>query len=245
MRVFQSCIYDYFKYIDNSKDPEYTRNSLYAEYDHISRRQLKKFLKGSKNETNNEEDSTRMRYVSKLIRVKNSEKGNKLRTEMTHDERIEKDFWKYCKENFESEYKVLPDFEETICYGNIIKSIKKNKCSRDYFPPSWMKILDEPNSPFELLPSSYREIGKIIHKMKSSGSTCPFDDVRIALKRCPILRSAIHHIIVYCWQNNIIAETWKRGFCELIYKKGSPKKPSSFKPITLEPVCTKVLKSLI
>ena len=32
VRVFQSCIYDYFKLIDSSKDPEYTSNSLSTEY---------------------------------------------------------------------------------------------------------------------------------------------------------------------------------------------------------------------
>ena len=106
------------------------------------------------------------------------------------------------------------------------------------------EILDEPTSLFDLFPPTYREISKIIHKMKSSGSACPFDYVSgIALKRCPILRSAFHCIIVYCWQNSIIPETWKRIFCVLIYKKGSPKEPSNFRPIT-EPVCAKVLTSL-
>ena len=82
--------------------------------------------------------------------------------------------------------------------------------------------------------------------MKSSGSACPFDHVSvIVLKMCPTLRSAIHRIIIYCLQNNIILETWKRGFCVLIYKKGSQKQPSNFRPITLEPVRSKLLTSLI
>ena len=38
----------------------------------------------------------------------------------------------------------------------------------------------------------------------------------IPLKSCPILRSPLHRIIAYCWQNNINPETWKRGFCVLI-----------------------------
>ena len=69
VRVFQSCIYDYFSLIDNNEDPDWTWNSLSTEYNHLSRRQLKRFLKELKNDTNNE-DSTRIRYVSKLTSVK-------------------------------------------------------------------------------------------------------------------------------------------------------------------------------
>ena len=69
VRVFQSCIYDYFSLIDNNKDPDWTWNSLSTEYNHLSRRQLKRFLQELKNDTNNE-DSTRIRYVSKLTSVK-------------------------------------------------------------------------------------------------------------------------------------------------------------------------------
>ena len=39
----------------------------------------------------------------------------------------------------------------------------------------------------------------------------------IALKRCPILKSALQCIIICCWQNRIIPETWKRGFCVLTH----------------------------
>ena len=234
-------IYDYFKLIDNSKDPEYTWNSLSTEYNHLSRRQLKRILKELKNDTNNE-DSTRIRYVNKLIRVKYSKKSNKLCNKMTHDEGIEKDFWMYCKEIFETEDKFLPDFNKTTCYEHFTKSLKKNKHSRDYSLSSRMNILDEPTSLFDLSPPTYREISKIIHKMKSSGSTCPLDHISvIALKRSPILRSALDRIIVYYWENKTIPETWKRSFCVLIYKKGSPKQPSNFRPNTLGVVCAKIL----
>ena len=67
---------------------------------------------------------------------------------------------------------------------------------------------DEPDSLFDTTPPNYREISKVIHKMKSSGSACPFDHVSvIALKRCPILRSALHRIMVYCWTKKIIPVT--------------------------------------
>ena len=34
--MFQSCIYDYFRLIEKSKDPDHTRNSLFTEYNHLS-----------------------------------------------------------------------------------------------------------------------------------------------------------------------------------------------------------------
>ena len=73
-----------------------------------------------------------------------------------------------------------------------------------------MKSLDELDSPFNTTPPSYQEISKVI----------PFDHVSvIALKRCPILRSALHRIIVYCWTKKVIPVTWRKGFSVLIYKK--------------------------
>ena len=106
-----------------------------------------------------------------------------------------------------------------------------------------MKSLDESDSPFDTIPPSYREISKTIHKMKSSGSACPFYNA-IALKRCPILRSALHRIFICCWTKKVIPVTWRKVFCVLIYKKGTPKEPFNFRPIALEPVCAKVFTSL-
>ena len=162
------------------------------------------------NDTNND-DLTRVRYVSKLIRVKHGRKSNKLRTDMRHDERIEKDFWKYCKEIFESEDKFLPDFDETICYKHFIKVLKKDNCSGDYSSPLWMKILHKPTSLFDL--------SQNFHKMRSSGSACLLDHPSvIALKRCLILRSALHRIIVCCWQNSTFQGPGKETFVYLFIK---------------------------
>lgn len=152
---------------------------------------------------------TRVRYVSKLIRVKYGRKSNKLRTEMRHDERIAKDFWKYCKEIFESEDKFLLVFDETMCSKHFIKSLKKDNCSRDYSSPLWMKILHKPTS-----------LSQNFHKMRSSGSACLLDHPSvIALKRCLILRSALHRIIVCCRQNNTFQGPGKETFVYLFIKK--------------------------
>ena len=123
-------------------------------------------LKELKNDTNNE-DSTRIRYVCKLTRVKYSKKCNKLRTEMTPDEKIKKDFWKYCKYIFESKDKVLYDFYVTICYEYFIKSLKKNKHSRDYSPPSRLLIYKKisPKQPFNFRPTT---LGPLCAKVLTS-----------------------------------------------------------------------------
>ena len=119
-----------------------------------------------------------------------------------------------------------------------IKSLNKNRHLRNFSRPSWMKSLDEPDSPFDTTPPSYRESSKIIHKMKSSGSASPFDHISvIASKRCPIQRSAVHRIIVYFWTKNVTPVIWREGSCVLIYKKGTPKEPSNFTSIALEAVC--------
>ena len=95
--------------------------------------------------------------------------------------------------------------------------IKEEQTFKRFLPFIVDESLDEPDSPFDTTPPSYREISKIINKMKSSGSAFPFDHVSvIALKRCPILRTGLHFIIVYCWTKKVTPVTWKKGFCVLI-----------------------------
>ena len=109
VRVLQSCTHDYVKLIGNTKDPDYTCNSLSTEYHHLSRRQLKMILKELKNDTNND-DSTRISYVSKLIRIKYSKKSNKLRTEMAHDEKNREGFLEVLQRNFRKSGKGFKQF---------------------------------------------------------------------------------------------------------------------------------------
>ena len=67
----------------------------------------------------------------------------------------------------------------------------------------------------------------------------------IVLKKCPILRTALHRIIKYCWKNDTFPTEWKYAFTVLIYKRESNKEPSNFRPITLQPVLAKVYSSII
>ena len=110
-----------------------------------------KELKGNTDADN----SSRIRCVSKLIRIEYSKKGSRLRTEMTNGEKIEKDFWKFCKEVFECDNQVLHIFDEKTCSDYFIKSLKKNKHLRDFSPPSWMKSLEGSDLPFDTTPPSF------------------------------------------------------------------------------------------
>ena len=51
---------------------------------------------------------------------------------------------------------------------------------------------------FMLAPSNEKRT-KVIKKMKSSSSTCPFDQISVlALKRCPILQTTLPRIMSHC-----------------------------------------------
>ena len=109
-----------------------------------------------------------------------------------------------------------------------------------------MKQLNEPTELFNENTPTYQEITKIVKKMKCSGSPCPYDQLStIILKRCPYLRTLLHHIIVHCWENKTFPDEWKYAFSILIYKRDSNKDPANFRPITLQPVFAKVFSSLI
>ena len=124
--------------------------------------------------------------------------------------------------------------------------LEKKKTNRTFEFPSWMKKLNDPSEQFNLETPTYKEIQKIISKMKSSGSPCPFDHISvIVLKNCSILRTQVWRICKYCWENKIFPEIWKNSTTILIHKKGSPNDPSNFRPITLEPILSKILTSLI
>ena len=100
---FHSCIYDYFKSVEKV---DKTPLSEFTELIGLSRRQLKKLLKSLKT-TGLEDDLPKIRAISKLLRVKYSKKGFQYRNELSHDTKIEKHFWKYCKEIFEDEEVIL------------------------------------------------------------------------------------------------------------------------------------------
>ena len=93
---------------------------------------------------------------------------------------------------------------------------------------------------------SYAEVTKIIMKMKSSTSRCSNDAINIiAFKKCPILRSHLVKIIQTVWKEDTFPKIWRSGVAVPPHRKDDPGKPENFKPITLQPVLSKVFLSLI
>ena len=109
-----------------------------------------------------------------------------------------------------------------------------------------MKKVNGPTAPFDMTVPSYSEITKIVHKIKGSASACPLDQISVlVLKNCPYVRTILHRIICHCWNEKTLPKIWKYGFTVLIHKKDSTSNPANFRPITLEPVFSKILSSLI
>ena len=99
---------------------------------------------------------------------------------------------------------------------------------------------------FYLQAPTYKEITKTMFKMKSSASPCPLDQASIiVLKKCFHLRTYLWRIISASWNRGNFPIVWKRGITVLAYKKDSNKDPSNFRPITLQPVLSKVFTSIL
>ena len=93
-----------------------------------------------------------------------------------------------------------------------MKTYHEPKPPKGFNIPSWMKQLEEPVKDFDIKPPAYNEINKIIMKMKSSGSSCPIDQVSTRmLKKCPILRTILWKICCYCWEYNHFPAEWKKS----------------------------------
>ena len=109
-----------------------------------------------------------------------------------------------------------------------------------------MPQYDNPKKSFNLQPPSYRDISKIISKMKAGAAACPSDQVSVlTLKKCPYLRTYLTCFIQKLWKGQNIPSVWKKAVTILIYKNDYPSDPKNFRPITLENVFLKVYTSFI
>ena len=105
-----------------------------------------------------------------------------------------------------------------IAFERVLAKGKKN----DFRIPTWMKTLNEPSHNFNLDPPSYRELTKVIMKMKSGASPRPLDQISvIPLKKCPYLRIFLWRIISSAWTRAEFPEAWKQEMPILASKKDS------------------------
>ena len=51
--------------------------------------------------------------------------------------------------------------------------------------------------------------------------------------------------MTYCWEHQYIPTKWKDGVTVLAYKSGSTSDPGNFRPITLQPVMSKIFTAII
>ena len=184
-------------------------------------------------------------YVSKLIR----HKFKKLKQEnnFTHQAEYCKNFWKYWEKVLEPETeKVKPNFSETDCVHYFRNTLKlKNKHKR-FTSRSWMKEFENPTTDFNMQQHTYAEGTKVFLKMKSSASPCPLDQISvIAFKKCPVLRLRLRNILQTAWIAKTFPDLWKSQVTVLVYKKGDAGNRENFRPITLQPVLSKVFTSII
>ena len=241
---FNDIVYNYFKdnyglvNVKNSVDV-----TLYEKYLDMSKSQLKKELRKLKD---GDTQIDEIRYVSKLLRRKVSKSAKQDIATVDHDSEITNNFWSYCKRYLEFDEIKLPTFTKEACQEYFKKSFKCLNRAKCFLIPNWIPKFNPPTTEFDLSPPSYKEINKIIKRMKASGSPCPLDQISIiCYKRCPYMRSYIHAILKEVWRQKYIPEVWRRAITVLIHKKDSTSDPANFRPITLEPVALKIFTSLL
>ena len=237
---FQSLLYEFFSNSYGTVND--TNREFDQKYTNSTKNELKKTLKQLK--LINTPPLQEIRFVSRLLRNRYRKKESE---SFDHQLLYKSNFWKYCHKIFQpAENRVKPNFSKKDCYKYFKKTLSEKNQFRDYNTPSWMQKLNEPTIDFNLEAPTYREITKIIFKMKSSSSPCPFDQVSIiVLKKCPFLRTYLWRIISASWSRGDFPTVWKQGITVLAYKKGSNEDPANFRPITLQPVLSKVFTSIL
>ena len=241
-------IYNYFK--DNYGTVETNTYKIYHEkYKEFNKHKLKRELKKLKE---SEADKEEIKFVGKrlLSRLKRTEDDSNVNDfySVDHNSLAKKNIWSYAKKFIEKKRAVVPTFDQNKCYecfNSVFKAVNPSKVFRI---PSWMPTYSAaPSTPFDLTPPSYKQITKIVRKMKASGSPCPLDQISIiCFKRCPYLRSFITETIAKVWVKGCIPNEWKKAVTILIHKKGeSEEDPANFPPITLEPVTLKIFTACL
>ena len=95
----------------------------------MSKSKLKKSLKNLKLQCGNLEE---IRYVSELLRKKLCFKDQT----RNYEEDLSKDFWKFCKREFEQSETQQPNFDELSCYDHFKSVFTEKSKNRQFNFPS-------------------------------------------------------------------------------------------------------------
>ena len=233
----QNKIYDYF-----SETSVQVQDKETNKYENWTKNQLKNHLKLLKSQ--NAKPAEKIKRVSRVLRKRYKKRSD---TDFDHQTEFYKNYWKYCEKVLQPQSdKIKPTFNKTDCKQYFRKILFEKNRHKSFNPPSWMKKLNEPTIKFNLETPSYVQITKILMKIKSSASPCPDDVISIiTFKKCPVLRSHLVKIIQTAWKEKNFPKIWRSGETVLAHKKDDPGKPENFRPITLQPLLSKIFTSLI
>ena len=129
--TFNQTVYNYFHHCFGLVNP--IDNDLeMKKYINFSKNKLKKVLKSLK--VDKTTSITEIKYVSRLLR-------SKLRKEeqsdaFNHNDRIKENYWKNCKNSFETNATCLPTFSENDCWKHFMKTCHESKPSQVFNIPS-------------------------------------------------------------------------------------------------------------
>ena len=155
-------------------------------------------------------------------------------------------FWGYVKTIFKKSDTSLPSFDGLTCTNFFAKFFSPVNATKKFEILDWIPTLPIPNSPFDLSPPSYKQITKVVRRIKTSGSPCPLDQLSIIpFKWGPYLRSYVTEVFRNIWQSGEIPNEWKKACTVLIHKKGDQSDPANFRPITLESTPLKIFTSCL
>ena len=89
------------------------KRELIPKYADHSKNQLQKALRQLKQAPSSY--LTELTYVSRLLRSKLAKQDTPTSSEFDHAQQVKRNFWKYCKNTFESEPNVQPTFDSNTC----------------------------------------------------------------------------------------------------------------------------------
>ena len=113
---------DNYGLIDKASDLD---NSLKEKYTNYNKHKLKKCLRVLK--ANEPENLNEIRFVSKLLRSKIQTEQSSVTTTSTnisYNEMIKSDIWKYVKRFIEKPKKILPTFNQIVCTEYFRKTLQ-------------------------------------------------------------------------------------------------------------------------
>ena len=155
-------------------------------------------------------------------------------------------FWGYVNTSRKKSATSLPSFEGLMCTNVVATFFSHVNATKKFEIPDWIPTLPLPKSPSDLSPPSYKQISKVVRRIKTSGSPCPLDQISIIpFKWCPYLRSYITKVFRIIWQSGEIPDEWKKACTVLIHTKGDQSDPTNFRPITLESTRLKIVTSCL